>query len=63
MIFISYSHKVKDFVDKLALILVDKRIKVFIDRWEMKLGDSITNKIQDAKHLNIKQILAELVLK
>ena len=48
MIFISYSHKDKDFVDKLALILIDKRIKVFIDRWEMKLGDSITNKIQDA---------------
>ena len=48
MIFISYSHKDKDFVDKLALILVDKRIKVFIDRWELNLGDSITNKIQDA---------------
>ncbi|MFA9370133.1 MAG: toll/interleukin-1 receptor domain-containing protein [Labilibaculum antarcticum] len=47
-IFISYSHKDKDFVDKLALILVDKRIKVFVDRWEMKLGDSITTKIQDA---------------
>jgi hypothetical protein len=48
MIFISYSHKDKNFVDNLALILVDKRIKVFIDRWELKLGDSITNKIQDA---------------
>ena len=47
-IFISYSHKDKDFVDRLALILVDKRIKVFVDRWEMKLGDSITTKIQDA---------------
>lgn len=47
-IFISYSHKDKDFVDELALKLVDKRIKVFVDRWEMKLGDSITNKIQDA---------------
>lgn len=47
-IFISYSHKDKDFVDKLALILVDKRIKVFVDRWEMRLGDSITTKIQDA---------------
>lgn len=47
-IFISYSHKDKDFVDKLGLKLVEKRIKVFIDRWEMKLGDSITNKIQDA---------------
>ncbi|QOG03469.1 toll/interleukin-1 receptor domain-containing protein [Flavobacterium sp. MDT1-60] len=47
-IFISYSHKDKDFVDKLGIKLVEKRIKVFIDRWEMKLGDSITNKIQDA---------------
>jgi hypothetical protein len=47
-IFISYSHKDKNFVDKLALILVDKRIKVFVDRWEMKLGDSITTKIEDA---------------
>jgi hypothetical protein len=48
MVFISYSHNDKDFVDKLALILVDRRIRVFIDRWEMKLGDSITNKVQDA---------------
>jgi hypothetical protein len=47
-IFISYSHKDKDFVDRLALILIDNRIKVFVDRWEMKLGDSITTKIQDA---------------
>lgn len=47
-IFISYSHNDKDFVDRLALKLVEKRIKVFVDRWEMKLGDSITNKIQDA---------------
>ena len=47
-IFISYSHKDKDFVDKLALTLVNKRIKVFVDRWEMKLGDSITNRVQDA---------------
>jgi len=35
-IFISYSHKEKDFVDKLALILVEKRLKVFVDRWEMQ---------------------------
>ncbi|WP_413533712.1 toll/interleukin-1 receptor domain-containing protein [Empedobacter brevis] len=47
-IFISYSHNDKDFVDKLGLNLVEKRIRVFIDRWEMKVGDSITNKIQDA---------------
>lgn len=48
MIFISYSHKDKNFVDKLALTLIDKRIKVFVDRWEMKLGDSITEKVQNA---------------
>lgn len=47
-IFISYSHKDKDFVDTLATSLVEKRIPVFVDRWEMKVGDSITSKIQTA---------------
>lgn len=47
-IFISHSHKDRAFVDKLGLSLVDKRIPIFVDRWEMNVGDSITNKIQDA---------------
>lgn len=47
-IFISYSHADKDFVDKLAISLAGKRIPVFVDRWEMKVGESITNKIQKA---------------
>lgn len=47
-IFISHSHKDRDFVDKLGLSLVNKRIPIFVDRWEMNVGDSITNKIQDA---------------
>lgn len=47
-IFISYSHQDKIFVDKLAVSLVAKRISVFIDRWEMKVGESLTTKIQNA---------------
>lgn len=47
-IFISYSHKDEKFVDKLAIKLVDDRIPVFVDRWEMNVGDSITNKIEKA---------------
>ncbi|MCW3091410.1 MAG: hypothetical protein JWP81_2479 [Ferruginibacter sp.] len=47
-IFISYSHQDKDFVDKLATHLVNHRIHVFVDRWEMNVGDYITQKIQQA---------------
>ncbi|QHI36783.1 hypothetical protein IMCC3317_21530 [Kordia antarctica] len=47
-IFISYSHKDEKFVDKLAIKLVDDRIPVFVDRWEINVGDSITNKIENA---------------
>ncbi len=47
-IFISYSHADKDFVDRLAIKLVAKRIPVYVDRWELNIGDSITDKIQTA---------------
>ena len=47
-IFISYSHKDSDFVDKLGTALVFNKIRVFIDRWEMNVGDSITEKISTA---------------
>lgn len=47
-IFISHSHKDEKFADQLALKLVDDRIPVFVDRWEMNVGDSITNKIEKA---------------
>jgi hypothetical protein len=47
-IFISYSHGDKGFVDRLATELVLKRIHVFVDRWEMNVGDSITAKIEKA---------------
>jgi hypothetical protein len=47
-VFISYSHKDKDFVVNLASQLVLHRARVWIDRWELKVGDSLTNKIQEA---------------
>lgn len=46
-IFISYSHEDKVFVDMLARNLVFARHNVWIDRWELGVGDSLTNKIQD----------------
>ncbi|BEN88034.1 hypothetical protein AI2618V1_2491 [Serratia marcescens] len=47
-IFISYSHENKDFVDKLAIQLVHRNVNVWLDRWELSIGDSIIDKVQDA---------------
>lgn len=47
-IFISYSRNDKQFVDKLATRLVKYRARVWVDRWELKVGDSIVQRIQDA---------------
>jgi hypothetical protein len=47
-IFISYSHQNKDFVDKLAAHLVKHKARVWIDRWELNVGDSIIDRIQNA---------------
>lgn|SRR3989338_1485394 len=47
-IFISHSHKDKEFVDRLGVKLSTERIPVFVDRWEMNVGDSITQKIESA---------------
>jgi len=47
-VFISYSHQDKDFVDKLAANLVMHKARVWIDRWELNVGDSIIDKIQEA---------------
>lgn len=46
--FISHSHKDKDFVDKLAAALAFRRRHVWVDRWELKVGQSILNRIQEA---------------
>ena len=47
-IFISYSHEDKDFVDRLAVDMVKNRSSVWIDRWELNVGDSIIERVQTA---------------
>jgi len=47
-VFISYSHADKDFVDVLGAHLVKANASVWIDRWELNVGDSIIGKVQDA---------------
>lgn len=47
-IFISYSHENKEFVDQLARQLVASNAHIWLDRWELYVGDSIVQKVQDA---------------
>lgn len=47
-IFISYSHSDKTLVDNIAADLVAENAHIWIDTWELKVGDSIINKIQEA---------------
>ena len=46
-IFISYSSRDRDFVERLATDLKSKNIDIWYDAWEMKVGDSLTRKIQE----------------
>lgn len=47
-VFISYSQKDRFFVDNLAMDLVAAKHNVWLDRWELSIGDSLTLKIQEA---------------
>jgi hypothetical protein len=47
-IFISYSHRDAEFVDKLAAHLIKEKAQVWLDRWELKVGDSILGRVQEA---------------
>lgn len=47
-IFISYSHQDKEFVDRLATQLVRRNVNIWLDRWELSVGDSLVEKIQEA---------------
>ncbi len=47
-IFISYSHADKAFVNKLASNLVKHDAHVWVDTWELNVGDSILNRVQEA---------------
>lgn len=47
-IFISYSHADKAFVDELALNLIKHDAHVWVDTWELNVGHSILNRVQEA---------------
>jgi hypothetical protein len=47
-IFVSYSHADKAFVNKLAANLVKHDAHVWVDTWELNVGDSILNRVQEA---------------
>lgn len=46
-VFISYSSKDGEFVEKLSITLVQNRINVWLDKWAMQPGDSLIDKIQE----------------
>lgn len=47
-VFISYSHSDAKFAERLAFQLVKASAQVWIDRWELTVGDSLIQKIQEA---------------
>lgn len=47
-VFISYSHKDKTFVDRLGMQLVHRNVNVWLDRWELSVGDSFVERVQEA---------------
>jgi hypothetical protein len=47
-IFISYSHQDREFVENLATHLIKARAHVWVDRWELKVGESILTRVQEA---------------
>ena len=47
-VFLSYSSKDKEFAEKLAQDLKKYHLPMFFDQWEIKVGDSIVEKINSA---------------
>lgn len=47
-VFISYSHSDELIVNKLAAHLVKNNANVWVDTWELNVGDSIINRVQEA---------------
>ncbi len=45
-LFVSYSSKVKPFVERLASDLMRHGVKIWVDAFEMQIGDSLNRKIQ-----------------
>jgi hypothetical protein len=47
-VFISYTHKDQEIAEKIAFYLVRANIHIWIDKWELNVGDSLIQKIQNA---------------
>jgi hypothetical protein len=47
-VFISYSHDDSEFVDHLAATIVKSRTNVWLDQWEINVGESMLQKVQQA---------------
>ena len=47
-IFVSYSSSDREFADKMAVQLVQNKVPVWFDKWELHAGDSLITKIQQA---------------
>jgi hypothetical protein len=45
-VFFSYSHEDREAVDKIAANLLKRRVNVWVDRWELRVGDSLIQRIQ-----------------
>jgi hypothetical protein len=50
-IFLSYSHADSEFVESLAKQLVRHKHYIWLDKWELNVGDSLIQRIQAALHL------------
>ena len=44
--FISYSHNDRDFVERLAVRLAREGARIWLDKWELRVGDSLLARIQ-----------------
>lgn len=47
-VFISYSHADSEFVTNLALQLVKHKANIWIDQWDIRVGDSLIKKVAEA---------------
>ncbi len=51
-VFVSYSSEDAPFAESLARALADRNVGVWLDRWELRIGDSLTKRIGQALHKN-----------
>lgn len=51
-LFLSHSSADKTFVEKLAKDLEGVGVNVWFDKWEIKVGDSLTGKIEEGLQAN-----------